>query len=71
MSHALYSAILEILKKERNLTDSELFEALKERYRDLSLSSFNKTLLKLEINGLVHVSGLSKSGRRVELVSSS
>lgn len=71
MSHALYSAILEILRKEGTLTDSELFEALRDKYRDLSLSSFNKTLLKLEINGLIHVSGFSKSGRRVELASSS
>ncbi len=65
----VYTAIIELLEKKQGAsTDSELFKALKDMYGDLSLSEFHKALMKLEIGGLVHVSSLTKTKKRVELL---
>lgn len=57
-------------KKNSSTTDVELYYALKEQYDDLSFTFFNKTLMKLEIQGIVHVFNLTKNKRGVELVKS-
>jgi len=65
----VYTAIIELLEKKKGaLTDVELLKALKESYGDLSLSAFHKTLMKLEIEGLIHVSSLPKTKKRIELL---
>jgi Fe2+ or Zn2+ uptake regulation protein len=55
-------------KKGSSPTDVELFYALKEQYDDLSFTAFNKTLMKLEIRGMVHVYNLTKNKRGVVLI---
>jgi DNA-binding PadR family transcriptional regulator len=60
--------IVELLEKKGAMNDDELFRALKETYGDLSLSSFNKALIKLEIEGLIRVTSLTKSKKNIELI---
>lgn len=65
----LYAALVEILqKKQGSVTDAELYKALKEGYDDLSFTFFNRTLMKLEVEGMVHVYNLTKNKRGVELI---
>jgi Fe2+ or Zn2+ uptake regulation protein len=68
-SRSVYSVLIEILqKKQGSVTDAELYKALKENYNDLSFFYFNKELMKLEIEGLIHVYNLTKNKRGVELI---
>ena len=63
--------IVEILRRKGSLTDIDLLEALKSSsslYRDLSFDELNKTLMKMEITGLISVSSLTKGRRLVQLV---
>ena len=70
-SRQVYSVLIEILqKKQGSVTDTELYKALKESYNDLSFVTFNKELMKLEIEGLIHVYNLTKNKRGVELIKS-
>ncbi len=48
------------------MTDEELFNMLKENHEDLGFGMLNKTLMKMEVQGKVHVSALTKGKRRVE-----
>ncbi|MCK4829815.1 hypothetical protein KA005_79560 [bacterium] len=64
----LHTVILELLQRKGPATDQELFKMIKEVYSDLSFSSYNKELMRLEIEGLIHVSALTKGKRRVELI---
>lgn len=67
----LYTIIVEFLQGKRGaVIDTELFKALKKDDGDLSFRTFNKTLMKLEIEGIIHVSSLTKNKRHVELVKS-
>lgn len=50
------------------MTDLELCSALAKAGVNLSESRFNKTLLDLEILGLIRVSWVTKDKRRIELV---
>ena len=62
---AIYEALL---RKKKSLTDAELYKATKEVYgREVDFSEFMKELMKLEIEGLVHVFGEKKHRRRIEL----
>ena len=53
------------------MTDSDLMNALMKEGMTLAESEFNKTLLDLEIYGLVRVSWVTKEKRRNELVADS
>lgn len=65
----LHTIIVEILARNPGgLTDQELYERLKERYKELSLNQLLKTLLKLEINGIVRVTYYHKGKRKIELI---
>ena len=65
----LYTVLVELLQKKRGSSmDTELYKALKKNNSDLSLRAFNKTLMKLEIDGIIHVSSLTKNKRHVELI---
>lgn len=50
------------------MTDDELLKEMKNGKEDISFRELNSILLKLEVNGLVHVSRQMKGKRRVELV---
>ena len=63
----LHLEILRILESRGGLVkDKELYDALRRTY-DLSFSQFLKTLLTLEIQGLVLVRQLKENVRIIEL----
>jgi len=66
--HPLFTTIVEILKRKGPLTDVELYDLLKETYGDVGFGDLNKTLMKMEIEGKVYVSALTRGKRRVELI---
>ncbi len=66
--HPLDLTIIEMLEKKGAMGDEELFNMLKETHEDLGFGALNKMLMKMEVEGKVHVSALTKGKRRVELV---
>lgn len=67
-SHPLDLTIYEVLERKGSMTDTELFDALKDTNEDLGFGMLNQTLMKMEVEGKVYVSWLTKGKRRVELV---
>ena len=60
--------ILEKIKNVGSLTDKSLSKALAKDGYLISDDLFNKTLLDLEIMGLINVSWITKNTRRVETI---
>ena len=61
---------MEKINESGSLTDKTLAKSLVKDGYQLSDALFNKTLLDMEIMGLVKVSWLTKDTRRIEVVSS-
>lgn len=63
--------VVQIVRKRRGvILDDELIRALKKELgTEPSDSELNAALLQLEINGLVHVSQITKTKRRIEVIS--
>ena len=61
---------MEKIKEVGNLSDNELISNLEKEGVQITVADLNKTLLDLEIFGLVRVSWLTKDKRRIELVTS-
>ena len=61
----------EKIRQAGNMTDADLVKELTKDGVTLGDSDFNKTLLDLEIYGLVRVSWVTKDKRRIELVADS
>ena len=57
------------IKESSSLTDKTLAKSLAKDGYQLSDALFNKTLLDMEIMGLVKVNWLTKDTRRIEIVS--
>lgn len=70
MKYPLRNIVLEKIKEVGNLSDSELLNNLEKDGVQITVADLNKTLLDLEIFGLVRVSWLTKDKRRIELVTS-
>jgi len=66
--HPLYMTIIELLESKGPMTDMELFGIVKEKQEEIGFRTFNQTLMKMEIEGKIHVSSLTRGKRRVELV---
>jgi len=66
--HPIDVAIVESLERKGALTDIELFDLLREHYGSVGFGSFNRVLMRLEIEGKVHVSSLIRGKRRIELI---
>jgi hypothetical protein len=64
----LHTAIIEVLAKKGNLTDAELLKDLDGKYNWISARDINRSLMKLEIRGIIRVSRLMKNKKMVELV---
>ncbi len=66
----LRNVIVRIVKKRRGvILDDELTRALKKELGDEpSDAELNQALMQLEINGLVHVSQITKTKRRIEVI---
>ncbi len=61
--------ILDILEKHKGvLLDNELMNSLTRIYGDVSPNELNKALMKLEIDGIVHVSYITKTRRKIEIL---
>jgi Fe2+ or Zn2+ uptake regulation protein len=58
---------VEILERKGSLNDSELLDLVRQDYEEIGFADLNKALLRLEVEGRVYVSTLSKGKRRVEL----
>jgi len=67
-SHPLDLTIIEVLEKKGPMTDAELLDLLKETHEDLGFGVLNQTLMRMEVEGKVYVSSLTRGKRRVELV---
>jgi hypothetical protein len=63
-----YFVLLEILQKKGDMTDDDLFTALKSEYEDLGFKDFNDLLLKLEVSAKIRTSSMSRGKRRIELI---
>ena len=68
MKYPRRNIILEKIKEVGNLSDNELLSNLEKEGVQITTADLNKTLLDLEIFGLVRVSWVSKDKRRIELV---
>jgi len=66
--HPLSTVIIELLQRKESVTDTELYNMIKEIYGDLGFNALNKGLMRLEIEGKIHVSALTRGKRRVELL---
>nr|KXH77532.1 MAG: hypothetical protein AM324_00130 [Candidatus Thorarchaeota archaeon SMTZ1-83] len=66
----LRNVIIDILNKRRGvILDDELIRILKKELGDEpSDAELNQALMQLEINGLVHVSQITKTKRRIEVI---
>ena len=68
MNIMLKNQILEKIKQKEGLTDQELLKLLTKDNVEILEDQFNKTLLDLEILGLITVSWLTKNTKSIELV---
>ena len=68
MTIPLKNTVYEMIKESGSLTDSELSKLLIKGGISIPEDEFNKTLLNLEIYGLIKVSWLTKEQRRIEIV---
>ncbi len=66
--HPLYTKIVETLERKGPLTDLELYDLLKESYEGMGFGDLNKNLMRMEIEGKIYVSALTKGKRRIELI---
>ena len=64
----LQLTVIDVIGRKGPLTDDELLKELKNGKEDMSFRELNNILMKLEVNGTVHVSRQMKGKRRVELV---
>ncbi|MDQ4056594.1 MAG: hypothetical protein M3156_04160 [Thermoproteota archaeon] len=68
MKYPLRNLVYEKIKQAGNMTDSDLTNALIKEGISLNEPNLNKTLLDLEIYGLIRVSWITKDKRRIEAV---
>jgi Fe2+ or Zn2+ uptake regulation protein len=57
-----------LIRRQGVILEDELFTILKKDYPELSYPQLNKSLMNLEINGIIHVSQITKSKRKVEII---
>ena len=63
-----YAVLLQVLTKKGDMTDDDLFEALKDEYEDLGFKDFNELLMRLEVGGKIRTSSIARGKRRIELI---
>ncbi len=65
----LKNAILSILRRRQGLIiDKDLYASLQKMFDNVSLKDVNRALMQLEIEGVIHVSQISKNRRSIELM---
>ena len=65
--HPLYTEVMEFLRRKGPMTDLELYDLVKGSNESIGYSDLNKTLMRMEIEGRIYVSTLTKGKRRVEI----
>jgi hypothetical protein len=68
MRFPLKYAAFEWLKEKKSATDDEMFETLNKNGNKCSRDDLDKTLMQLEILGLITVRWVAKDKRRLEVV---
>ena len=63
-----YAVLLQVLTKKGDMTDDDLFDALKDEYEDLGFKDFNELLMRLEVSGKIRTSSMARGKRRIELI---
>ncbi len=71
MKYPLRNLIYERIKQQGNITDGELMNMLAKEGVAVTEPQFNKTLLDLEIYGLIRVGWITKDKRRIEVTKES
>ena len=71
MKYPLRNLIYEKIKQQGNITDAELMNLLTKEGVAVTEPQFNKTLLDLEIYGLIRVGWITKDKRRIEVAKAS
>ena len=64
----LTSTIVETLGRNGTLEAKSLFKKVKKLHDDIDSRFFDKTLMTMELHGLIRVYSMSKDKRRIELV---
>lgn len=65
----LKNLILEkVFKNKGMMTDIDLYNRLIKDYKNLSHSDFSKSIMALEIEGLLNVTKITKTKNKVELI---
>jgi hypothetical protein len=65
--HPLSTQIKEFLERKGPMTDVDLYDLVKGSHEGVGFSELNRTLMRMEIEGIVYVSAHTKGKRRVEL----
>jgi hypothetical protein len=68
VKYPIRNLLYEKIRQAGTMTDIDLMNALQKEGLTLADSEFNKTLMDLEIYGLVKVSWITKEKRRIELL---
>lgn len=68
MRYPLKNLVYEKLKQQNNILDVDLLNELKKEDSNITIKALNKTLLNLEIMGLVSVRWVRKDARRIEII---
>jgi len=63
-----YTTLLDVLGRKGDMTDDDLFEALKDEFEDLGFKDFNELLMRLEVSGKIRTSSMARGKRRIELI---
>lgn len=66
MNYPLRNLVYEKIKQLGNVTDTELMNILTKEDVNITDEQFDKTLLNLEIYGLIRVGWITKDKRRIE-----
>lgn len=65
----LRNVIMSVLAKHQGvILDNELVPILEKEYGEISQSGLNKALMDLEISGIIHVSRITRTKRRIEAI---
>jgi arginine repressor len=67
MKYPLRNFVYEKIQEFENITDSELLNSLNKVGVEITEADLSKTLMDLEIYGLIRVSWLTKEKKRIEL----
>lgn len=57
-----------VAKRQGVILDTDLVTLVQRADKNASLDRINKELMRLEIEGLIHVSQITKTKRRVEII---